>query len=95
MDTLQWIWNNHWEERAIVLIVSHANSFTPFNTLFGTNYEVLGVDYCAISIAAGNKNEEKVLTIGDARYLGLGCTLTDPLEVDCESSEEERKEDGK
>lgn len=55
----------------------------------------MGVDYCAISIAAGNKNDEKVLTIGDARYLGLGCTLTDPLEEDCESSEEERKEVGK
>jgi len=79
---------HHSQEKAIIMIVTHANAFTPFNSLFGTVYEVLGVDYCAISIAAGKNGQETIYTIGDARYLGLGCTLTDPLDID-EGSEEE------
>lgn len=93
MQTMEWIRAHHSKENAIILIVTHANAFTPFNSLFGTSYEVLGVDYCAISIAAGNKGQETIYTIGDARYLGLGCTLTDPLEMD-EGSEEEKEESG-
>lgn len=43
-----------------MIIVTHANAFTPFNNLFGVNYEVLGVDYCGVSIAAGKKGEETI-----------------------------------
>ena len=65
----------------MIIIVTHAICFSPFNYLFDFQLEVLGVDYCAISIAISDQTTKEVLTIGDARHLGKGCYMTDELEI--------------